>query len=378
MLVRARPRGIGVVTSKLGSLDWALVATAVLLAGFGLVVIFSATRGPSADVSTVARQGLFLVLGTAAMATVALVDYRRSRQLVLGLYLASLVMLVAVFSPLGSEVKGTRGWFQVGGFSLQPAEFVKLTLIVALAAVFSGRGPLGIRGRFVVSLAAAGGIAVLVLAQGEVGSVLVYAAITLGIMVAAGVPRTYLLGLLAAGVVVAALVLSTGMLQGYQQDRITSFTNLDGDVRGAAYNQRQSITAVGSGGFLGKGLFEGPQTQLRFVPEQETDFVFTVVGEELGFVGSATLLGLYGLLLVRVLRQAQLARDDFGALLCVGVVAMLLFQLFQNVGMNLGIMPITGIPLPFISYGGSSLLTAMLSLGVVLSVAVHRYRGSPF
>jgi rod shape determining protein RodA len=347
------PRRIEPTMSKLANVDWALLGATLALAGFGLLVIFSATRGPGGDVSTVLRQGLFAVVGTGALAALSLIDYRRARQWVIGIYLAGVVLLLAVLSPLGSEVKGTKGWFQVAGFSVQPAELVKVGLIVALAAL-------------------------LVLAQGEVGSVLVYAAITVGIMVAAGVPRRYLLGLAAVGVLGAWVVLSAGLLQEYQQDRLTSFMDLDADAQGSAYNQRQSITTVGSGGLVGKGLFDGPQTQLQFVPEQETDFIFTVVGEELGFVGGVALLGLYGVVLVRVFRLAQLARDDFGGLLCIGVLVMLLFQVFQNVGMNLGIMPITGIPLPLISYGGSSLLTAMVALGVVSSVSVHRYRGSPF
>jgi rod shape determining protein RodA len=180
------------------------------------------------------------------------------------------------------------------------------------------------------------------------------------------------------GVAGATFVVQAGLLEGYQQDRLTTFLDLEHDVRGASYNQHQSVTAVGSGGVWGQGLFDGPQTQLRFVPEQETDFIFTVVGEELGFAGSLLVLGLFALVLVRIHAVARSAQDDFGALLCVGVLVMLAFQLFQNVGMNLGILPVTGIPLPLLSYGGSSLLTVLTSLGLTSSVAAQRYRGSPF
>lgn len=371
---RSRPEPL---VAKLVNVDWALVATILALVAFGLVVIFSATKGPTGDVSLVARQGLFAVAGLGVLAALALVDYREVRNFAGLISLGCVALLVAVLSPLGTEVKNTKGWFQVAGFSLQPAELVKLGLIVFLAAVFSGRSSLTTVGRTVAGLAGAGLVAVLVLAQGEVGSVLVYAAITFGMMFVAGVPRRYLALLVLAGAVGVGSILSTGMLEEYQQDRLTSFLDLDADARGAGYNQRQSITAVGSGGLVGKGLFEGPQTQLRFVPEQETDFIFTVVGEELGFAGGVGLLALFSLLLVRIFRAVQLARDDFGALLCVGVLVMLLFQVFQNVGMNVGITPITGIPLPFVSYGGSSLLTTLLALGLVVSVSVHRHRGTP-
>ena len=359
-------------------LDWPLLGSTMILALLGLVLITSATGGPSLGASIVVRQAVFLALGSASMAVLALVDYRRLRQLVLTLYLSCTILLLVVLSPLGTEVKGTKGWLRFAGFSLQPAELVKVGLIVTLAAVFSGRGPLGIRGRFAVASGAAAVFALLVLAQGEVGSVLVYAAITVGIMVAGGVPRRYLIGLAVLGVAGATLVVQAGLLEGYQQDRLTTFLDLEHDVRGASYNQHQSVTAVGSGGVWGQGLFDGPQTQLRFVPEQETDFIFTVVGEELGFAGGLLVLGLFALILLRIHAIARSAQDDFGALLCVGVLVMLAFQLFQNVGMNLGILPVTGIPLPLLSYGGSSLLTVLTSLGLTSSVAAQRCRGSPF
>jgi rod shape determining protein RodA len=373
----ARDRRRDGLGAKLLNVDWALLFTTIALVAFGLVAILSASRGPDLDLSLFSRQALFAVLGLVALSGLAMVDYREARNFVGLIYLISVASLVLVLTPLGTEVRATRGWFQIAGFSLQPAEFVKLGLIVFLAAVFSGRGSLTMAGRTVVGLVGTGVITLLVLAQGEVGSVLVYTAIALGIMLVAGVPRRYLALLVVLGIVGSTLVVSTGMLKEYQQQRLTSFLDLDADARGAGYNQRQSITAVGSGGLVGKGLFEGPQTQLSFVPEQETDFIFTVIGEELGFVGGVALLGLYSVLMIRMFRGAQLARDDFGSLICIGVLVMLLFQLFQNVGMNVGIMPITGIPLPFISYGGSSLLTTMAAIGLVLSVSVHRHRGTP-
>ena len=215
----------------------------------------------------------------------------------------------------------------------------------------------------------------LILHQPDLGTVLVFAALTLGLLTAAGLRLRYLVALAVLGAVGVGLVLNSGMLETYQKDRLTVFiTGGEKDAQGAAYNLEQSKIAIGLGGITGRGFGEGPQTQNDYVPEQQTDFIFTAVGEELGFVGGAAVLGLFLLLSLRTLRAAHLARDDFGTLICVGVLIMIVFQAFQNVGMSMGIMPITGIPLPFVSYGGSSLLTTYAGIGLVLNVRMHRYR----
>jgi len=185
------------------------------------------------------------------------------------------------------------------------------------------------------------------------------------------VPARYLMLLIMSGVGVASVIFTSDVLADYQEARLTSFVDQNDP---AAYNQVQSVNAIGSGGLTGKGLFEGPQTQFGFVPEQETDFIFTVIGEELGFVGAAIVLGLQALILIRIFRIAQLSRDRFGTLLCIGVFSMLLIHVVQNVGMTMRLMPITGIPLPFVSYGGSALITALAAIGLVQSVSVHRRR----
>jgi rod shape determining protein RodA len=280
-------------------------------------------------------------------------------------------LLVAVLSPLGTEIKGTKGWFVYFGFSAQPAEFVKLSLIVLLAALFSGRSWNTDPPRIAASLGILTFIAVLVLQQGETGSVLVYCAIALGVYLVAGVPARYLVLLIVSGVGVASVIFTSDILADYQQARLTSFIDQES---AEAYNQVQSVNAIGSGGLTGRGLFEGPQTQFGFVPEQETDFIFTVIAEELGFVGASIVLGLEALILIRIFRIAQLARDRFGTLLCIGVFSMLLIHIVQNVGMTMRLMPITGIPLPFVSYGGSALITGLAALGLVQSVSVHRKR----
>ena len=276
-------------------------------------------------------------------------------------------------------MRGTQGWFRFGGFALQPSEFAKLALIVSLAVVFQGSPRARALGtprpgaaKFGLSVALLAVPTLLVLAQGESGTVLVYCAITLGMMTAAGVPARYLVLLAASGLLAISLALSAGVLAQYQVDRFEAFLDADLDPQGVGYNQQQAITAIGSGGFTGAGLFDGPQTQLGYLHDQHTDFIFAAVAEELGFFGAAALLALEAAILFFVYQVGQEARDRFARLLCAGVFAFLAFHVFQNVAMNLRLMPITGISLPFVSYGGSSLVTSLLAVGLVQSVAVHR------
>jgi rod shape determining protein RodA len=212
--------------------------------------------------------------------------------------------------------------------------------------------------------------------QPDLGTALVLVAIAAGILLVGGVQMKHLAALAVVGVLFTGFVLNSDMLEQYQRDRLTTFLNQDGDSAAGQrerYNLDQSKIAIGAGGTFGAGLFHGSQTRLNNVPEQHTDFIFTAVGEELGFVGAGTLLALFAIVIWRIWRIAQLARDDFGSLVCVGVMAMLLFQIFENVGMTMGIMPITGIPLPLVSYGGSSTLATFASLGLVLNVHARRF-----
>ncbi len=360
--------------AKLRNVDWSLTAFVLLLVPIGIIAIYSATRSGAGN-EFVFRQGLFLGVGLILMALVASLDYRAFRDFLGVVYIITALALVLVLF-IGKEVSGTTGWFVIFGFSIQPAEFAKLSLIIAISAMFTGRTGSVEAPRIVSALGALGAVAFLVLLEGETGSILVYGFIALGIFLIAGVPARVLLLLLASGAVMVSVLLSSDLLAEYQQDRLTSFIDAESNVE-ASYNQRQSETAVGSGGLTGLGLFEGPQTQLGFVPEQRTDFIFTVVAEELGFIGGAVILGLEALILLRIFRVAQLARDSFGTLICIGVFSMLLIQVFQNVGMTMRLMPITGIPLPFVSYGGSSLITSLIGIGLVQSVAIHRHRGKP-
>jgi len=355
--------------------DWLLVGSVIALAVLGIVMVFSATRGTPDQPTTffMQRQALFVVLGIGLMALFAAIDYRHLRDWSVPAGLVLLGLLLMVLSPLGSESKGTQAWFELAGFQLQPSEPAKLALIVGLAAFCTfDRGVL-LDNRGIVTLFGIAAVPMmLILMQPDVGTVLVFGAIVLGMALVAGARPRHFAVLALAAILFTVLVLNSGLLADYQTDRLTAFVNPE-DTGGTAYNQGQSQIAIGAGGLSGEGLFDGSQTGLDFVPEQHTDFIFTVVGEELGFLGAALVLGLFGIVLWRTFRTAQTARDDFGTVLCAGVLAMFLFQIFQNVGMSTGIMPVTGIPLPFLSYGGSSTLSLFCAIGMVLSVHMRRF-----
>lgn len=355
--------------------DGVLVGCVMALAAIGIVMIYSATRGaePPYNQSFMVRQVVFVGLGVAAMVAVAAFDYRRIRDWVWVPYAMSIVALLAVLSPLGSNIKGAQRWFAVGPFTMQPSEFTKLVLVLAVAALLAQwEGSVGM-----AQLARILGVAavptVLVLVQPDLGTVLEYLFIVVALLLVGGVRSRYLVVLVLMGLALGAVVLGSDTLQDYQRDRLTSFIDPSVDAQGITYNQNQSVTAVASGGLLGQGLFNGPQTQLRFVPEQETDFIFTVVTEELGFLGGALVLLLYGVVCWRIWRTARLADDLFASLLCTGVLAIFVFQIFANVGMAIGIMPVTGIPLPLLSYGGSSALTMLVAVGLVVGVGARRF-----
>ncbi|QYG92520.1 rod shape-determining protein RodA [Iamia sp. SCSIO 61187] len=361
-------------------IDAVLVACLVAVAGLGVLMVYSATRGasPPYDGSYLTRQAFFVVIGLIACAVVAVVDYHKVLDQTPLIYGSTIVLLVAV-RLVGSRRSGTQGWFQLGPFQLQPSEFAKLALIlgfVYLATQFHGDIDLRRLGALLGLCALP---IVLVLLQPDLGTSLVSVAVTFCLLVAAGVRGRYLVLLGVASVLLATLVLTSGVLDDYQKARLTVFANQESessleDQRGDAYNLEQSKLAIGSGGVRGTGLFNGPQTRSERVPEQHTDFIFTVVGEELGLIGAGALLSAYAVIVWRIWRTAQLARDDAGSMICLGVLAMFVFQIFQNVGMTMGIMPITGIPLPFLSYGGSSTIMAFIAMGLVLNIHMRRFR----
>jgi rod shape determining protein RodA len=356
--------------------DWILVGATLVVAVLGVLMVYSATKGTDEDPTTyfLQRQAMFVVIGIGLMAAMAAFDYRRLRDWAIPIAGAALFLLFAVLTPLGTESKGIQAWFEFAGFQLQPAELAKLALIIGLAA-FLTLDKEEIDGkRLALILGVAAMPMALIMLQPDLGTVLVFGVTSLAIVFIAGARPRHFAVLLLIGIIGTVGILNSNVLAEYQQNRLTSFLDTSEVGSDARYNQDQSQNAIGAGGIHGQGLFDGSQTGLGFVPEQHTDFIFTVVGEELGFIGGSIVLGLLTVILWRVWRTAQLARDEFGMLVCVGVLAMLTFQMFENIGMTMGIMPVTGIPLPLMSYGGSSILTAFAAIGLVLNVHIHRFQ----
>lgn len=359
--------------------DGLLLAAAVGLSLFGLLMIYSATfhRLEAAGASPmyyVNRQGISLVLGIGAMAGVMLFDYRVYRAWAPLLYAGALLLLLLVLVQ-GTVVNASKSWIVIGGFQFQPSELAKPALIVMLAMLFHERREeaLGLR-----ALLEALGIAfvpmALIMLQPDFGTFMVFVAIVFGVLLLARVKVRYMVALAVIGMLAILAALQLDIMQDYQVARLTSFLNPEAaDPLGARYNVDQAQIAIGSGQLLGQGLFEGSQTALAYVPENQTDFIFTVVGEELGFVGSVFMLAAYALLLWRAIRIAAMSRDMFGTLLAGGVISVFGFQVFINIGMAVGIMPVTGLPLPFVSYGGTSLIGSFLMVGLLQSVHMRRF-----
>jgi rod shape determining protein RodA len=361
--------------------DLVLVACVAAVSVLGALMILSSTRGTdpdSYDTSFLRKQVLFIIVGVVCMVAVTLIDYRRLRDYAWLPYVGVLAALALVVSALGEEVRGTQAWFQIGAFQLQPAEFAKVAVILAVAAALAGREP-PLRARhLLVALALIAVPTGLIMLQPDLGTALVFVGIAMGMLLMAGARARHIVVLTAAGVIGVVAVVNSGVLEDYQRDRLSGFLQPNdaqdlADLQDADYNADQSRATIASGGISGKGLFEGTQTRLGFVPEQHTDFIFTALGEELGFVGCATALALFALMCMRIWRTAQIAQDRLGMLICVGVLSMLVFQIFQNVGMTMGIMPITGITLPFMSYGGSSTISCWIAIGLVLNVHMRRF-----
>ncbi len=342
-------------------LDHAQPLLAGILCALGVMTVFSA----NADW---VRQLLWIVLGAAAYAAASALDYRRLRAIAPGLYVAMLLMLVAV-RLVGRSALGARRWLSVAGFPLEPSEISKLILVVVLAAYLARHERLSWRA-FGGALALLVAPALLILSQPDLGTTIVFVALLLGMLFLGGARPAQLLSMVTAGAV--ALPMLPHLLHGYQRQRLEIFLDPNQDPLGAGYNLLQARVAVGAGGLFGQGWLHGLQGQLGFVPERATDFIFAIFAEEFGLLGSLVLLAIFGVLLIRLLHSAAVASDRFGALLAGGVFVMVLVQVVQNVGMNIGALPIAGIPLPLISYGGSATITTLAALGVVQSVVLRR------
>ena len=359
------------MTAAWRHVDFVLLAFVAGTIAFGALMIYSATRHGENPTEFIDKHVLFLAVGSGVMALAALVDYQKLSDWSAVIYGLSVLSLGAVLL-VGAERNSIKAWFEFGPIDLQPAEIAKLATILALATFLGRLQEVRLR-HLVTALVMLGVPMGLILVQPDLGTALVFVFIGIGMLVVGGVPARYLVGLVLAGVIGVGAILTSGTLDEYQTERLTSFVAPDQASEGAIYNTKAAQTAIASGGLTGQGLFEGPQTTGGFVPEQQTDFIFTVTGEELGFVGSTVLIVLLAGIVWRVWRTAQIARDPVGRLICVGVLSMFMFHVFQNIGMSLGIMPVTGIPLPFVSYGGSATLTTFAALGLVLNVHMRRF-----
>jgi rod shape determining protein RodA len=361
------------------SWDWLLFAVTCALAVLGTVLVWAATepalRQAGLDPHTYLKKAiLWAALGFVLMIVTSCIDYRRIRRWTPVLYVLSLLLLGAVLA-VGQSVNGAKAWISIpGGFQIEPSEFAKLGLILSCAWLLSRRNdPSGrprLRDAGLAALAAAP-LIILVEREPALGVMLVLAFTLAGMVVVSGIRIYWVLGLVAAVAGAIYAIAKLHLLKGYQLTRLTSFLHPSQDLAGTGYNGLQAKIAVGSGGLHGEGLFHGTFTGGNFVPSVQTDFIFTVAGEELGFIGAAVIVGLLGIVVFRAIRAAQIADDMFGMLVASGVAIWFIFQTFVNVGMTIGIMPITGLPLPFISYGGSAIFADMIAIGLVQSVRRH-------
>jgi rod shape determining protein RodA len=356
-------------------LDYPFLILVILITALGIVIISSATHAnpfTGGDYHFVKMQLIWFLLGLGVMIVVISIDYRTFGRLSNIIYGVNIILLLLVLL-IAKPTMGAARWISVGPFRFQPSEFAKIAVILTLARYLEKKeGKINNVKELLLLLIYVGIPTAMIMKQPDLGTSLVLIAIFFGMIFIGGVNFKLILGLISSGIFLAPIMWS--FLKTYQKKRILVFLNPNMDPLGAGYHVIQSKIAVGSGGFLGKGLYQGTQNQLNFLPEQHTDFIFSVLGEELGFVGGAFLLILYMLLILRGLHLATKSRDMYGMLIIIGVIVMFTFHIFINIGMTIGIMPVTGLPLPFMSYGGSSFLTNMIAVGLVLNVGMRRYK----
>jgi rod shape determining protein RodA len=355
---------------RLLSFDWLLLVSALFLLGTGLLSLYSIssiTPGTSWSGSYVVRQTSFAVLGLIIMAVLAFLDYRHIEKFSTTIFFFSAFLLLSVL-VLGKVVRGTTGWISFGAINFQPVEGAKIALILFLASFISKKtSELGEWVRIITSLVLSSLFIFLVLKQPDLGSAIVLTAIWGGMIIASGIRMKHVFVLLVLGVVLS--VSGWFFLAGYQRARLEVFIHPERDPRGSGYNVLQSMVAVGSGGVFGKGVGYGSQSQLNFLPEKHTDFIFAVIGEELGLVGVGMLFFAYGTLFYRIYRIGRDARDNFGYFVALGAFIFFFVQVVINIGMNIGVLPVTGLPAPFLSYGGSSLLASFALVGILLGIS---------
>jgi rod shape determining protein RodA len=365
-------------TSSFGNFDKLLTFAVVGLLLIGTMLVYAGTREWFRSYGLdpeyyFKRHTLNIIIGGLLAYGTTLIDYRLLRAYTPIVWLAAVFGLIIVLIPgLGSEINGARAWISLpGGFQLQPAELAKIAIIVGMAMILADReqsdkDPTDLD--VLKALAIAAVPVLLIVAQPDLGTVLIISAAVVAMIGASGAPARWVIGLLLAAIVGVFAAVQTGAVSSYQVARLQSFVDPSADPQATGYQLRQSRITIGSGGLLGKGLFEGPQTNGRFVPEQQTDFIFTVAGEELGFIGCSIILFLYTLFFIRAFAICRRSSDLFGRLVCIGVIAWFAFQTFENIGMTMGLMPMTGVPLPFLSYGGSSMFANLIGVGLLQNV----------
>ena len=353
----------------LKKLDWILMGAIILLVAIGLLSVASASQARIGDFSSFKKQLIFISVGFAAAFAMAIFDYRALRSMVRLLYVGGLILLAAVLI-FGTTIRGTRGWFVFSDLTLQPVEIAKVILTIALARFLSVRA-------HVVDLKVLGGAVLLgigyaglTILQPDLGSAFVLLSLVAGLLFLTLIPWRYILGFFSVFIIMGVLAW-TFFFKDYQKARLVSLINPRQDPLGQGYNIRQSIIAVGAGRILGRGLGEGSQSQLRFLPEAQTDFVFAVLAEQFGFLVVTLILMAYGLIIWRLTILARRANDGFALFCIAGFFIILAVQVTLNVGMNLGLLPIVGLSLPFLSYGGSAILSNFLFLGIVQSIKVR-------
>jgi len=370
--------------SLLHGFDPVLTAVVGLLLFIGTLLVWAATRdwyirnGLDGQYY-LKRHVINIMIGLVLAYGVTVIDYRLLRAYTPFLWGAGVLGLIVVLIPgLGAEINGAKAWIALpGGFQIQPAELAKISIIIGMSMILSERthdsdGPTS---RDVLqSLVVAALPVLLIILQPDMGTILIISAAVVTIIAVSGAPARWVIALILLAVLGGFVAVKAGVISEYQVNRLQTFVDPNADTQGAGYQLRQARITVGSGGLIGTGLFNGPQTNGRFVPEQQTDFIFTVAGEELGFIGSGAILILYLILLMRGFSIARRTNDPFGRLVCTGVIAWFAFQLFENIGMTLGLMPMTGVPLPFISYGGSSMFATLIGFGLLQNVHA-RLRG---
>lgn len=364
-------------------LDWPMLLSSLALSFLGSLLVWSATRGRTElnqgdPYYFLFRHALNTGIGLALMIGTVWLGHRTLRGAVPILYGISILLILAVLTPLGATINGAHAWIVIGGgFSLQPSEFVKITIILIMAVLLAAKVDAGDQAHpdhrtVAKALALAALPMAIVMLMPDLGSVMVMAVIVLGVLLASGASNRWVLGLIGAGVAGAVAVTALGLLDEYQINRFAAFANPELDPAGVGYNTNQARIAIGSGGLYGAGLFNGHQTSGQFVPEQQTDFIFSVAGEELGFLGGGLIIALIGVILWRACRIARETTELYGTIVAAGIIAWFAFQSFENIGMALGIMPVAGLPLPFVSYGGSSMFAVWVAIGLLQSIRVQR------